>query len=1010
MKRFALLVGCVPLFGCSNGGSDPIAPPVPVLTTLRVALAQSRVQVGDATTATVSGADQKGAPIGTGAAVWSSTAGASVTSDGTVTAVSPGTATIVATAGGKTGQATLAVAALPAAALALGNVPPSSAVNRAALQPQPTVQLANANGQPVAQAGVAVTATVSTGAISGTLTATTDASGIAAFTDLALSGPTGARTISFAAVGLRPVTVSISLTVGVAATVTIVAGNQQSAQTGTAVPVPPSVRVTDVDGNNIAGASVAFDVTLGAGGVLGSPALSDANGVAKPTGWTLGAVGANALQAHLLTSPFGVSFTAIATAAPPALTSIIVSVVPSSLQVGASGQASATGRDQYGAEIATGVVTWSSSGSAAVSTAGVVRAVSAGTATIIAAAGGKSGQAQVVTTDVPVRVFTTLSVSVTPASIHVGETATAAARGFDQFGADIATGSITWSVTSAAAISQTGVVTGINAGVATVTAAMGGVSAQATVAITPITAPPTPVLTSLLVNVSPAAIAVGQSAQATVSGRDQVGASISTGTISWSSTPGVSIAASGVISGVAAGSATVTAVESPSGISAQAMLTVTAPMAPPTLQTLQVVVTPSTIGIGESAQAVAVARDQYGAPFTIPVAAQWFVSAHATITQTGVVTGTSAGIATVSVGFPGYRNAQTDVVVTGAPPTLMLSANLPQSTQKNRTFFVPQPSLQLVDVTTGRAVSRAGVVVTVAATNGGTLIGNTTAVTDSNGRATFVDLGMSGTVSANRQVSFAASGVSGALWTFALAPGNPASLAKSAGDDQQAFAGALVSVPPAIAIKDLDGNTVSDYFDAAGQRINDRRAITFTVTSGGGTISGASVTSDQNGQAALASWRLGTLGTNTVTASSPGLPTVTFTAIATMPPPPCGAPGTLVVDQTLFTRLDVSGCLIQNLRIQGPFAGPDIDGNEYYDRYLLDIPATNTVRLDLTSAPNSGFMRIAAYTESGAFVTLRATGLTLTNASSSTVRYQIIVYGSSKAAIGNYSLTPVRVP
>jgi adhesin/invasin len=94
-----------------------------------------------------------------------------------------------------------------------------------------------------------------------------------------------------------------------AGTLAVSAGNGQSAAAGTAVAVPPSVKVTDAGGAPVAGVPVTFSVQAGGGsvsdpadlGVTGpsTVAITDADGIARVGGWTLGTVaGSNALNAH----------------------------------------------------------------------------------------------------------------------------------------------------------------------------------------------------------------------------------------------------------------------------------------------------------------------------------------------------------------------------------------------------------------------------------------------------------------------------------------------------------------------------------------------------------------------------------------------------------------------------------------------------------------------------------------------------------------------------------------
>src|SRR3989454_123089 len=73
---------------------------------------------------------------------------------------------------------------------------------------QPAIQVRDGAGNPVNQAGVIVTAAIATGGgtLGGTLTATTIGNGGASFTNLAISGTAGARTLSFSATGFASVT------------------------------------------------------------------------------------------------------------------------------------------------------------------------------------------------------------------------------------------------------------------------------------------------------------------------------------------------------------------------------------------------------------------------------------------------------------------------------------------------------------------------------------------------------------------------------------------------------------------------------------------------------------------------------------------------------------------------------------------------------------------------------------------------------------------------------------
>ncbi len=112
MTRFlgALLASAgLVLAGCSSGNTTtPNATPVASVT---VTLGSNALAIGDTTLATAIVADSLGAPISGRTVAWTSSAPAvaTVNTSGLVVAVAAGTANIVATAGGKSGQAAVSV-------------------------------------------------------------------------------------------------------------------------------------------------------------------------------------------------------------------------------------------------------------------------------------------------------------------------------------------------------------------------------------------------------------------------------------------------------------------------------------------------------------------------------------------------------------------------------------------------------------------------------------------------------------------------------------------------------------------------------------------------------------------------------------------------------------------------------------------------------------------------------------------------------------------------------------
>ena len=127
----------------------------------------------------------------------------------------PGTQKVRASAGAA-GHADFQASATTGApsVLAIATQPSAGATTGVPLATQPVIQLRDASGNDVQQAGVSVTVAIASGSgrLTGTTSRTTDASGRAVFTDLAIADATGAHTLIFAASGYTSV-VSTAITV-----------------------------------------------------------------------------------------------------------------------------------------------------------------------------------------------------------------------------------------------------------------------------------------------------------------------------------------------------------------------------------------------------------------------------------------------------------------------------------------------------------------------------------------------------------------------------------------------------------------------------------------------------------------------------------------------------------------------------------------------------------------------------------------------------------------------------
>lgn len=193
-----------------------------------------------------------------------------------------------------------------------------------------TVTVRDDAGLPVAGATVRLSATGSGNSISQPSGAT-GADGLATGT-LSSTVP-GTKTVRATVNGRVNVdqTAEVVVTLAPATTLTIVAGDGQTAQSGSPVPVRPSVKVTNDAGQPIAGFGVTFAVTGGNGSVTGASQTTNSAGIATAGSWVLGDPGPNTLEARatgLNGSP--AVFTATATASADHL---VFQVQPSSPQV-----------------------------------------------------------------------------------------------------------------------------------------------------------------------------------------------------------------------------------------------------------------------------------------------------------------------------------------------------------------------------------------------------------------------------------------------------------------------------------------------------------------------------------------------------------------------------------------------------------------------------------------------------------------------------------------------------
>lgn len=343
--------------------------------------------------------------------------------------------------------------------------------------------------------------------------------------------------------------------------------------------------------------------------------------------------------------------------ATPGISSIAVS--PSSLTLALGGEAplQATVLDESGHSRSDLPIVWSvrDSAIARISSSGVVTARGVGNTQIAASAGGVSAIATLTVQPPPVA-----SVAVQPLTqaLVLGQGATFTATPRDVNGAPLSGRVITWTSSSdaVATVSQDGQVVTHTVGTATITATSEGVSGSATVTVSPIP------VASVSVQPASAALTVGAAVALTAQPMDANGAPLDRA-LTWSSdNPAVaSVSATGVVTALAPGSATISATSE--GVRGTAAVVVT--LVP--VGSVAVLPTTATVVAGQMVALSAIVRDTAGRVLTDRVVSWTSSDVHvAIVSTTGVVTSMSAGTTTITATSEGRSATSTVTVV--APP------------------------------------------------------------------------------------------------------------------------------------------------------------------------------------------------------------------------------------------------------------------------------------------------------------------------------------------------------
>jgi uncharacterized protein YjdB len=612
----ALVPGSAIITAASEGKSAPSSITVSSVPVASVAVTPtgSQIVVGQTTQLNAEPRDASGQPLVGRAVSWSSSDPnvASVSSTGLVTAVAPGQATITATSEAAAGTSTIGVSPKPVSSVIISPGQGSVAVGQTLqLSGQVTDDQGNVlNGRPISfTSGTPAVATVSaTGLVTGVAPGTTTITATS-------EGKTGTATVTVTPIPVAKVEITPSTpNVAVGQTVQL------------------NVSVQGANNQELTGRTVVWS--------SGAPSVASVS----PTGVVSGLAPGTAI---IFANVEGIIGSATVTVKQVPVGSVVVSPQTASVPVGGAVQLSASVRDASGGELQGRLVGWTSSDEtiAVVSSEGRVSGIKIGTATITASSEGKSGTATVTVTAAAVA-----SVNVTPAtaSITVGQTTTLTAQTLDANGNALTGRAVAWASSNPgiATVSESGVVTGVTPGDATITATSEGKSGTATVTVTPIP------VASVTVDPTTVSLTTGGTQQITATPRDAQGNALADRAVTWESqNPAVAtVSPTGLITAVAPGTTTVTAT------SEGKVGTVTVTVTAPAVGSISVSPGSATVYVAATTPLTATVRDVNNLVIQGTVVS-WTSDkpATASVSEVGVVTGLLPGKATISAASGGKK-------------------------------------------------------------------------------------------------------------------------------------------------------------------------------------------------------------------------------------------------------------------------------------------------------------------------------------------------------------------
>lgn len=350
---------------------------------------------------------------------------------------------------------------------------------------RPSVLVHDQYNNVVPNASITFSVTGGGGSVAPVTAVTTDANGRARVTSWTLGTTAGANALQAQTTGVTPVTFTATGTAGPPAATSKTAGDTQSVTVNTAVPVQPTLKVSDQFGNPVESVTVTFNVASGGGGLTGATKKTDVSGLAAVGSWTVGRVaGGNTLSATAASLP-AATFSATGTA--DVADSLTLSggnnqtdTVKATLATPYTVRVS----DQYGNPVSGKTVAWGVSGGGSITPTSITNSSGIASATrVFGTVAGAQGASATLAGLIgsPVSFSATATHGAPTTIIKVagdGQSATAgsavgvapSARVTDQYGNPVAGVGITFSVTAGGgSVAPTSAITTDGTGTATVT-------------------------------------------------------------------------------------------------------------------------------------------------------------------------------------------------------------------------------------------------------------------------------------------------------------------------------------------------------------------------------------------------------------------------------------------------------------------------------------------------------------------------------------------------------------